>query len=120
MKHQNIVKTWFDNWEEGDFMNLPITEDFRHTSPYGIISGKNEYIKLVDANKEKFLGHRFEIHDELYKNKRACVRYTAFKANFKLDVTEWYVFSEGLIKEIIAYYNIEKKISEEDRLSMPS
>jgi len=66
MKLNELVKKWFEKWEEGDFKNLPISENFIHTSPYGTIQGKKQYIRLIEANKDKFLGHRFELHDELY------------------------------------------------------
>ncbi len=119
MSPKQLVKNWFDKWEEGDFLNLPISENFSHTSPYGTINGKEQYIKLVEANKDKFLGHRFGIHDEIYEKNRACVRYTAIKENFSLDVSEWHYCKNGLIEKIIAYYNIEGEISEERKLSKP-
>ena len=97
-------------------MNLPITEDFSHTSPFGTIEGKKEYEELVHSNKDKFLGYSFEIHDGIYFEDRACVRYTARQGEeFKLDVSEWYYFRNGLIHEIIAYYHIGE-IREERKL----
>ena len=41
-----LVKVWFERWESGDFHDLPITEDFRHTSPFGTIEGKKAYIEI--------------------------------------------------------------------------
>ena len=119
MNSKTLVKKWFDKWEEGDFHNLPITDNFRHTSPYGTIDGKKAYISLVEANKDKFLGHHFELHDGIYEEKKACVRYTAVQEDFTLDVSEWYFFKDNQIEEIIAYYNIEGEISKERRLSEP-
>jgi len=106
MDLKKLVKKWFDKWEEADFYNLPITERFKHTSPFGTINGKKEYISLVEENKDKFLGYRFEIHDEIYDKDKACVRYTAKQKDFNLDVSEWYFASNNLIEEIIAYYHI--------------
>lgn len=119
MDSKLLVKNWFDKWEKGDFMNLPISDDFQHTSPYGTINGKTQYIRLVEVNKDKFLGHRFELHDEIYEKNRACVRYTAIQGDFTLDVSEWYFIEESLIKKIIAYYNIEGEISNERKLAKP-
>lgn len=116
MDSKALVHKWFDKWESGDFLNLPITDDFRHKSPYGTIDGKAAYLDIVSANREQFLGHRFELHDELYAEGRACVRYTGRKKDFALEVSEWYRFRDGLIAEIVAYYNIEGEISEERKL----
>ena len=71
---------------------------------------------LVEENKDKFLGYTFEIHDGIYDNEKACVRYTVIQGEFKLDVSEWYYMKDNLIGEIIAYYHIGE-ISEERKLS---
>lgn len=105
-----LVKKWFAIWENGDYLNLPISENFKHTSPYGTINGKKEYLQIVASNKDKFLGHRMEIHNEIYEKTVACVRYTAIQDNFSLDVSEWYFLGkQNLIEEIVAYYNIEEE-----------
>lgn len=116
MNLKNLVKNWFDNWEKGGFHNLPVSDNFKHTSPFGTINGKKQYLSLVEENKDKFLGYRFEIHDELYAGDRGCVRYTAVQGDFKLDVSEWYYAKDGLIEEIIAYYHIGE-VREERQLT---
>ena len=106
MDLKELVKRWFEKWEAGDFYDLPISENFKHTSPFGTIDGKKEYIKLVETNKDKFLGYRFEIHDGIYDKDKGCVRYTAIQGDFTLDVSEWYYAKNDLIEEIVAYYHI--------------
>lgn len=106
MRAKELVRKWFDKWEKGDFLHLPISEDFKHTSPFGTIDGKEKYISLIKENKDKFLGYRFEIHEEIFENDRACVRYTAIQKDFKLDVSEWYLIKDDLIESIVSYYHI--------------
>ena len=112
METKTLVKKWFDCWENGDFQNLPISEDFKHTSPFGTIDGKKAYEDLVAANKDKFLGHTFEIHDGLYEENHACVRYTSRQGEFKLDASEWYYIEDGLINRIVSYYHMGEIRSE--------
>ncbi len=119
MEIMDLVNAWFERWENGEFMNLPISENFTHTSPYGTIEGKKAYLDLIVANINKFLGHRFEIHDVIYEENKACIRYTAKKGNFSLDVSEWHYVKEGKIDKVVAYYNIEGEISEDRKLSLP-
>lgn len=119
MKLKTLVESWFEKWETGDILSLPISENFQHISPYGTIKGKKEYLSLVQANKDKFLGHRFERYDHLFEKDRACVRYKATQGNFSLEVSEWYYPEKDLIGKIIAYYNIDGEISEERKLSNP-
>ena len=118
MKVEALVRKWFAKWEEGDFLNLPVSENFKHTSPFGTISGKRQYTNLIQENKDKFLGYSFKLHDEIYGSDNACVRYTATQGDFILDVSEWYYVKDELIKEIIAYYHIGE-IREERKLSKP-
>lgn len=103
---QALIEDWFAKWESGDFMNLPIAEDFVHTSPFGDIEGKQAYLDLVANNQDKFLGYRFDILDCLYAQDRACVRYRGVQGDFPLDVSEWYYRKGDLIGRIVAYYHI--------------
>ena len=106
MDLRRLVQTWFQKWEEGDFRGIPVTDGFVHTSPYGTITGKDAYLELVEANADQFLGYRFEIHDELYGEDRACIRYTARADDFALDVSEWFHAEEGAISSVASYYNV--------------
>jgi hypothetical protein len=106
MTTQELIRKWFECRGSGDHINIPVTESFGHTSPLGTIHGKKEYLDQVNRNKDKFLGYRFMIIDEIIENNKATVRNTAFHGEFKLDVSEWYYIKDGLIDEIIAYYHI--------------
>lgn len=119
MTRSELVATWFRKWESGDFHDLPVSEDFVHMSPYGTIKGKQNYLQLVEANRDQFLGHRFEILDEVYDSDKACVRYLAIKPDFQMEVSEWYYFGKNSIQKIIAYYNIGGEISEDRQLTNP-
>ena len=118
MDIKKLIELWFDKWHEGDFMNLPISDDFKHTSPFGTIDSKQAYLNLVNANKDKFLGYQFIIHDKIYEGNRACIRYTAIQGDFKLQVSEWHYAKNDEINEVIAYYHIGE--IREDRKLKPS
>lgn len=118
MTTESLVKAWFAQWQKGEFYNLPVSSDFKHSSPFGTIQGKAAYIKLVEANKGKFLGYRFIMHDELHSTDKACVRYTAIQGDFELEVSEWFYISDGQISEIIAYYHIGE-IRDDRKLKEP-
>ena len=107
METEDLVRQWFEKWEKGDYQELPISENFQHTSPFGTITGRQSYLELVKKNEDKFLGQTFEIHDGIYSPDKASVRYTAKQGNdFRLEVSEWYFVRDGLIRKIIAYYHI--------------
>lgn len=105
----HLVATWFGLWESGNFMELPLADDFSHTSPYGTIEGKDAYLKLAADNKEMFLGNTFEIHDHIFNDNTACVRYTMRSRTGTLQVTEWFYTRENLINRIVSYYNLAEE-----------
>ena len=107
MNSEKIVKDWFEKWESGNYSDLPISENFKHTSPFGTIDGRNAYLEIVQKNEDKFLGQTFDLHDGMYDQNHACVRYTAKQGTkFRLDVSEWYYIKNNTIEEIVSYYHI--------------
>lgn len=106
MRIEKLVKKWYKKWEKGDYTNLPITDDFVHTSPFGSIHGKEHYLKIIAANEDKFLNYKFVIEDKIFKKNKACIRYKAIQGDFELDVSEWHYAKKGLIKSIVSYYHI--------------
>lgn len=120
MKITELTKMWFDKWETGDFKNIPISENLTHISPYGTIKGKEAYMALIEANRDKFLGHHFVIHDEIFAENKSCIRYTAIQGKFRLEVSEWHYAKNGLLEKIVAHYNIEGEISQDRKLKNPN
>ena len=119
MSLELVIHKWFEKWEQGDFLNLPISKNFKHTSPFGTINSKDQYIALIQENRDKFLGYRFEVLDQVFNKKKACVRYKAIQGDFTLDVSEWCYIKDNSIQEIIAYYHIGE-IKEDRKLSNPN
>ena len=87
MNIQSLIQKWFQCWNDGDFLNIPVSNNFKHTSPFGTIYGKEAYLQLVEDNRDRFLGYQFQIHDGIYQENIACVRYTGTQGDFSLDVT---------------------------------
>ena len=116
MDSRKLAAKWFSIWKKGNFEDLPLTDDFSHLSPYGEIKGKQAYMDLVTSNRDKFLGHTFEIHDIISEGHKVCIRYTAKQVDFELDVTEWHYIKNDLIERIVAYYNIPGEVREDRKI----
>ena len=108
MNAKDLTEKWFEVWAAGDIENLPLTQNFKHTSPYGVIETKETYMKIVRQNKHLFLGNTYEIHDIIGLGNKACVRYTVHSPSHTLQVSEWIYSKNNLISEIVAYYNIQE------------
>ena len=101
-----LVDTWFECWRNGNYQDLPLAEDFSHSSPFGTITGKKAYLELVAANPDKFLGTTITILDRLEGSHSACVRYHLEQEDFQMEVSEWIYAKDGLVRSIHAYYHI--------------
>ena len=103
-----VVKKWFDLWEEGNVEELPLTNDFKHHSPFGTIETKEKYLELVSKNKDNFLGNSFKIIDHIQEENKVSVRYELLNKNTGLDmeVSEWFILNGDLIQEVWSYYNV--------------
>lgn len=116
---RELVDKWFNLWETGDFMALPLADTFSHTSPYGTVNGKEAYLQLADKNRKMFLGNTFEIHDTLFSGNIACVRYTMYSKTGRLKVSEWFYAKGGLINKIVSYYNLKEERSAGRGIKIP-
>ena len=103
-----VVRRWFSCWESGNVDALPITEDFRHTSPFGTIESKAHYLEIVYNNTQDFLGNKLTVTKQIREGDNVCVQFEQKNENTGLEMTvcEWYSLRGDLIKEIRSFYNI--------------
>lgn len=103
-----VVQQWLNCWETGDIEALPITDDFKHTSPFGTIESKKRYMEIVEKNKKDFLGNTLKILKQIKEGDNVCVQFEQKNINTGLEMTvcEWYGLKGNLIQEIRSFYNI--------------
>ena len=99
---------WFECWESGKVEELPIAEDFRHTSPFGTIRPKSKYMDIVNKNKKDFLSNTLKVTRQIKDDNNVCVQFEQKNNNTDLEMTvcEWYVIERDKITEIRSFYNI--------------
>ncbi len=103
------VAQWFACWNSGNIENLPITDDFRHTSPFGTIETKARYMDIVRKNRDTFLGNQLEVLKQIVDGNHVCVQFRQTREDdrkFDMPVCEWYRLEGDRIKEIESFYNI--------------
>lgn len=47
MTAEQLARLWIDCWNEGRPDDIPLAEDFTHSSPYGTVSGREAYLEWV-------------------------------------------------------------------------
>ena len=109
------VARWFACWNSGAIDDLPITDDFRHTSPFGTIETKARYLEIVNKNRDSFLGNRLEVLRQIVEGDNVCVQFRQTREDnpdFDMTVCEWYVLDGDGIKAIESFYNIGDAVIE--------
>ena len=103
-----IVKKWFDCWNTGNIEDLPVSEDFSHTSPFGTIESKSKYMDIVLKNKKDFLGNTLTVLKQIREGNTICVQFEQKNKNTGLEMTvcEWYEIEGDKIEQIRSFYNI--------------
>jgi ketosteroid isomerase-like protein len=105
--NRKFVDAWFGAFRDKDISTLERTlaEDFVHTSPYGVIRGRQAYLDLVRENAEAFFSPIIENLDVIEGGDKLSVRYL-LDENPACDCI--YV-RNGQISEIYSYYHVGEK-----------
>ncbi len=103
-----VVQKWFDCWNSGQVDDLPIVEDFKHTSPFGTIKSKQTYLDIVSKNKADFLGNELTVLNHIKQDNQVCVQFQQYNkvTGLSMVVCECYVLADELIKSIRSFYNV--------------
>lgn len=99
---RNLVDGWFEAFREKDISKLELAEDFVHTSPYGEISGREAYLRLVRDNSEAFFSPTIEILDVFECGDKFAVRYRVDG----MPACDCIYVRGGQISRIYSYYHI--------------
>ena len=104
---RKLAEAWFEAFRSKDItkLELTLTEDFVHTSPFGEIEPRQAYLDLVRANPEAFFSPVIEILDMFDCGDKVAVRYLVNK-NPACDCI--YV-RDDQIAEIFSYYHYGEK-----------
>ena len=102
------VASWFRCWETGELDELPISDNFSHSSPFGLIEGKQRYLEIVNKNRNDFLGNTLTVLKEINEANKVCVQFKQENNNTGLEmvVCEWYEIENNTILSIQSFYNI--------------
>ena len=100
----DIARTWLKAWDTGDLSLLALTEDFVHTSPFGRIEGREEYMRVVEPmSGDSTVG--ITVRRVMEDEDQAVIAYELETTAGKVDVCEWIFVEGGRIREINAYYD---------------
>ena len=96
-----LALAWFDAFRQRTLEDLALADSFVHTSPFGIIRGRQAYLELVQANESAFYSPTLEVVDTIAGETSVAVRYLV-NGNPACD---WIYTENGQITRIFSYYH---------------
>lgn len=103
--NRKLVDGWFNAFRDKDISKLELTEDFTHTSPYGVINGRQAYLDLVKGNAEAFFSPVLEVLDVIGDGDKFAARYLVNNN----PACDCFYIRNGQIAEIFSYYHVGEK-----------
>lgn len=100
---------WIEAWKKMDMNWLVghLDDDFIHTSPFGVLEGKEFYLKTVEPMARKSV-QKLEIISVIANNNEAAIWFNNISANGTVPSCDWLKVENGKITEIQSFYDSVK------------
>ena len=98
-----LVEAYLQSIVKKDFNNLNLAEEFKHSSPFGVIYNVPDFIeacKLIVSQTKAI-----EIQRHIAQGNTVCVHYEAVTLGGRMPMTEWFTIKDGKITDIKVYFD---------------
>lgn len=103
-KVEQMSRQWILVWNDGDPADLPLADDFQHTSPYGVLEGREHYLATVVPMARKNVA-KLTIEDVIVSGDRSAVRYhVTHPSGGTMQACDWLTFVDGKLAQVRSYY----------------
>ncbi len=99
-----LAKAWIDGWNAGQPDQIPLAEDFAHTSPFGTIEGREKYLEIVKPLAQKNV-QNLTIRRLLGGEGEAVIWFEMATPNGTVAVCEWIQTNDNQITSIHSFYD---------------
>jgi hypothetical protein len=103
--NRRIAEAWLDAFRSKDISKLELAEDFVHTSPFGEIRGRKNYLDMVRENSDAFFSRTIEVLDVFDCGDKFAVRYLIDES----PACDCIYVRDGQIAKVYAYYHFGQK-----------
>lgn len=104
MTAEELARLWIERWNAGDPDSIPLAEEFKHTSPFGCVEGREEYLEWVKPLAARNVAG-LRIVRTLGSADEAVIHFEMETPQGPVQVCDWVVARDGEIKEIHSFYD---------------
>lgn len=99
-----LARIWIECWNEGTPDLIPLAEDFSHTSPFGRVDGREDYLEWVKPLAAENVTE-LTIHRVIESEDQAAIHFEMETPAGPIQVCDWVVAENGEIREIHSFYD---------------
>ncbi len=101
---EQLARAWIDGWNTGKPDEIPLAKDFIHTSPLGVIKGRDKYLAKIKPMAAKNVT-TLEIVKTLSGDSNAAIWFKMVTPNGLIQVCDWVQTENGEITAITSFYD---------------
>lgn len=99
-----LARAWIDGWNAGKPDDIPLANDFSHTSPFGTVSGRDDYLAWVKPLAAQNVTS-LNIVKTMAEGKACAVWFEMGTPNGVVNVCDWVETQDGQIVAITSFYD---------------
>jgi hypothetical protein len=99
-----LAKTWIEYWNQSKPDEIPLDENFTHTSPYGTITGRETYLNWVKPLAALNVT-QLNILRIIADDNQAVVHFQMNTPIKPIQACDWITTKDGKITEIHSFYD---------------
>lgn len=101
---ERLARAWIEGWDAGRPEEIPLASDFTHTSPLGVIQGRDEYLAKIKPMAAQNVTS-LRIVRTLSGDGEAAIWYEVTTPNGSLQACDWVVTEGEVIVAITSFYD---------------
>lgn len=101
---EQLARQWIELWNQGKPDDIPLATHFIHTSPFGVMKGREAYLRAVKPIAAANVTD-LQVITILASNSEASIRFIMKTPNGSVEVVDWVKCENGVITAIDSFYD---------------
>ncbi|MGA7303265.1 MAG: nuclear transport factor 2 family protein [Rhodothermales bacterium] len=101
---ERLARAWIEGWIAGTPDDIPLAEDFTHSSPFGVVKGREKYLEWVKPLAAQNVVS-LKIIKTLGVDREAVIWFEMESPNGLVPSCDWVETKDGEIVAIQSFYD---------------
>ena len=101
---EKLARTWIEMWQAGTPDDIPLAENFVHTSPFGRLEGREFYLETIKPASKKNVAE-LKILKTLGNDHEAVIQFEMYTAGGMIPCCDWVMVEGDQITAIHSFYD---------------